>query len=763
MRSYFALPREERAQTRVPKTDFNLDDSSIMAALGRLFRGKCAFCEGRKEVQPYLFRPAYNASPQTQSGAAYDDEVGHLYYAWLSLAWENIFPICSDCRPYEEAYFPIIGERCPIPSDLQIDQYVQEGTGLWRDYPIRERARLLDPTDRRIYFHKHLEPSISGWLKETSAEGRDTIEYFNLNSGGIVDRRAAAYSDRLSAIFGRGHVDPRDPHYKSIFEFDSLEFGGSWQLLLRQITQYVTNRNGTIRAPSAREMPRFFANLTRDRSFDLDRVLNLLENDPNHQDDSRDHPIVIPSSIAPIVRPPRTKGVLQLESFAITNFKGIQHIDISLPPVMKNSPGRKWTALAPSLLILGENAAGKSSVLEALALALCERSERSLAGPSSDLILDPNQIGATSERPRQAHIQLEFDDGRAGLSIGSQGFVEDGDYLDFHNQMPRVFGYGAFRQYTSASGGRVRRKYSENLFRSDLLLPNPENWLLDLDDAVFNEVARALRIIISGEATYGFIERDFIARRCYLVSPIERSGQPSASARTPFGAVSSGFRSILAMACDIFRGLLQESGAQSFERLENAQAVVLIDEVEAHLHPRWKMRVMAGFREALPNVTFIATTHDPLCLRSMEDVEVCVVQRVLTDEEDYPTRVEKLEQTPFASTMTVEQLLTSDLFQLLSTDNADLDLALAKMADEKLNGPSLGLTEYERLVIETHERDVERALPIGSSMAHRMVQEAVADFLRHRASQSFQRRRELRDATKKRILQALGENFDETR
>lgn len=175
------------------------------------------------------------------------------------------------------------------------------------------------------------------------------------------------------------------------------------------------------------------------------------------------------------------------------------------------------------------------------------------------------------------------------------------------------------------------------------------------------------------------------------------------------------------------------------------------------------MRIMAGLREALPKVTFMATTHDPLCLRGMEDDEVRVLQHAPSEYGAYSSRVEVLERPPSASTMTVEQLLTSDLFQLLSTDSADLDLALAKMADEKAVGARSSLTEHERQAISAHERDVDAALPVGSSMAHRLVQDAVAEFLRNRSARSFEDRRALRAQTRARILEALGDGFDETR
>ena len=101
---------------------------------------------------------------------------------------------------------------------------------------------------------------------------------------------------------------------------------------------------------------------------------------------------------------------------------------------------------------------------------------------------------------------------------------------------------------------------------------------------------------------------------------------------TPIDALSEGYRSVFVMTVDIIRELLNYWD----EILNGAQAVVLIDELETHLHPRWKMQVMTSLRKVLPRVQFIVTTHDPLCLRGMDDGEVVVLQR---DENDHIHRL----------------------------------------------------------------------------------------------------------------------------
>lgn len=56
-------------------------------------------------------------------------------------------------------------------------------------------------------------------------------------------------------------------------------------------------------------------------------------------------------------------------------------------------------------------------------------------------------------------------------------------------------------------------------------------------------------------------------------------------------------------------------------------AVVLIDEIDLHVHPRWQRKIMAQFSHHFTNVQFVATTHSPLMTTSMRDVNVAVLRQ----------------------------------------------------------------------------------------------------------------------------------------
>ena len=62
------------------------------------------------------------------------------------------------------------------------------------------------------------------------------------------------------------------------------------------------------------------------------------------------------------------------------------------------------------------------------------------------------------------------------------------------------------------------------------------------------------------------------------------------------------------------------------------EGVVIIDEVDAHLHPTWQQRIGRWFCEHFPNVQFIVSTHSPLVCQSAENGSIYVLPRSGTDE-----------------------------------------------------------------------------------------------------------------------------------
>lgn len=83
-------------------------------------------------------------------------------------------------------------------------------------------------------------------------------------------------------------------------------------------------------------------------------------------------------------------------------------------------------------------------------------------------------------------------------------------------------------------------------------------------------------------------------------------------------ALSDGIRSVLAMIGDIAYRCVKLNPHLGIEAARETCGVVLIDEIEMHLHPRWQQMVLGQLQDAFPKVQFIVTTHSPQVLTSVD-------------------------------------------------------------------------------------------------------------------------------------------------
>lgn len=445
---------------------------------------------------------------------------------------------------------------------------------------------------------------------------------------------------------------------------------------------------------------------------------------------------------------------------------------------------------APCLLVLGENATGKSSILEAITLAgmsprLREQLRKEpLKLTPGKLTLNPEFLGAEDTAPREvATITLEFHGGNGTSSKIRTVEIrksEDDDGGVFKQspqangeQYPLIFAYGANRLF-----GRERRilptRHVDTLFDSTLHLSNPEAWLVRRKKDELDAVAAALRHIIQIDGEFSTIEiadDPSTGKPCAWINlkrprrPGERTDKSFRTVRQRLSYVSSGYQSVIALLCDIFERLLRETGVTVF-RARQVRAIILIDEIEAHLHPRWKLQIIDGLRRVFPCATFIMTSHDPLCVRGMRSGEVMMLNRHVREDHDIPETVERIDDFGFYERMTVEQLLTSDMFQLVNVDDPRAEQHYATVSELLTRQQALDegspdpqnpapLTPDEQSMLESFRSEVARGMPTGVSEVTNVVQRAVAEYLSIPRSDGTGRRRKAREKAEQQILEFL--------
>ena len=139
--------------------------------------------------------------------------------------------------------------------------------------------------------------------------------------------------------------------------------------------------------------------------------------------------------------------------------------------------------------------------------------------------------------------------------------------------------------------------------------------------------------------------------------------------KTPYGWVALqhlgyGYKSMITWIVDLASRLVDRYPDSPNPLAE--PAVVLIDEIDLHLHPRWQRSIMSYLSERFPNTQFIATAHSPLIVQAAGNANVAVLRRegdhVVIDNDLKAPRGWR-----------VDQILTSDLFGLESARPPQLD------------------------------------------------------------------------------------------
>jgi len=93
----------------------------------------------------------------------------------------------------------------------------------------------------------------------------------------------------------------------------------------------------------------------------------------------------------------------------------------------------------------------------------------------------------------------------------------------------------------------------------------------------------------------------------------------------PFEHLSDGQRTILGLFCDIARRTAILNPHLLGDAISETQGVVLIDELDLHLHPRWQRRIVEDLRTVFPNIQFICTTHSPFLIQSLRKSEELIM------------------------------------------------------------------------------------------------------------------------------------------
>jgi hypothetical protein len=607
-------------------------------ALMKVFRNKCGYCESNIGTTSHGEIDYFR--PFTDASNL-SGEGSPDHYGWLSADWDNIYLACPACARAKRSLFPVEGERAEVLTPLETVRQA-------------ERALLVDPCFDDPA--EHLRFGETGYVEALSSKGEVTIKVLNLN--------------RLELVQARLHV---------------------WRRTF--VTAEVPERSSEILLLVAAEQPYAAVARAAVRAFDLAKRAN--------------EPQVVRQIARQVPREIRSAEQIladdaeafrltarPLRRVEITNFRALRNLSINF--------GEPGSERAPWLMLLGENATGKSTVLQAIALALAGADEaRRFTRPARLL-----SVGTF-----EGSIMIWFWDQDAPVELRFRR--HGGQFEGTRRPSAIVLGYGALRYAERRQRGiqdhRLRFTTIAPLMQPIARVAYPGGWLLSLDAKRFETAARALQSILP------------VAAGSVMLRSGNRIYFDVGDHRATLGELSAGYQTVVGMCADIMRHLFSR-----WDTLASAAGIVLIDEIDAHLHPRWTMRIVRALREAFPQVQFIASTHNPLALRGLRNGEVALLRR------DAAGVVIADQNLPPLEGMQVDQLLTSRVFGLESTVDPETEALLNEYYHLRSLPPDpTRLARLEEIRGSVADREA-----LGRSETERLMLQVTNEFVRDTATRS---------------------------
>lgn len=312
------------------------------------------------------------------------------------------------------------------------------------------------------------------------------------------------------------------------------------------------------------------------------------------------------------------------------------------------------------LMLLGDNGVGKSTVLKLTALLLAgEQRATALLSSLNISFQDFLRHGA-----KEGYIKLQFTSEfpEQTLTLTPDGAA----FSDSAKQASAIIlnAYGASRLHPNARHPARSRQdtcFIDTLFDNFEPLSDVNDSIQTLDDQRLAYSTDSLSQLFGKRRKFKIIKADDRTGDVRFVI----DNKPFA-----FTQLSDGFKSMVTLYMDIANTAMN----LGFERAQDFNGIVIIDELGTHLHPRWRMNIVKSLRQLFPQTQFICSTHEPLCLRGLKDDEVRVLCRI-------KGKIRFVEDLPPVSGLTAEQLLTSAHFGLSSTIDPDVEAEFEEYYD----------------------------------------------------------------------------------
>lgn len=419
---------------------------------------------------------------------------------------------------------------------------------------------------------------------------------------------------------------------------------------------------------------------------------------------------------------------MYLSKIHIENFRGIKNADFDFDRSVN--------------IIIGDNGTGKTSVLEAIVVALGGflsgidgvntihfskdeiRRENQLTGKGSNNVAYKTPIRvdvclemAVKEQGKTKLRSFEFT--RQKKSIQSaRSTVEPRDICreaqrmaeDRHAVLP-VISYQSFSRVSNQKKDKWENPFSKDDYSRavgyvDCLeeAANEKmlaNWCKRMEQVAWQQEEKIPEYEIVKKTVSKFMRfmQEDERIRIYYDKRTEELVYTNEEEVLPIRLLSSGFRNLLGIVFDITYRMAVLNPDLLGNIVEMTPGIVLIDEIDLHLHPKWQWKVVDALKNTFPKVQFIVTTHSPIIIASCKEEKLFMLQL----EDVFLDKPSEIIPGKTVKGWMVDRVLQD----YMHTENRDPETAeklmhLSQLAKNKISGnmTDADQEEYVRLIEE---------------------------------------------------------------
>lgn len=401
---------------------------------------------------------------------------------------------------------------------------------------------------------------------------------------------------------------------------------------------------------------------------------------------------------------------MYVNEIALKNIRGFEDLKFNL--VRPDGSYAGWTVFT------GDNGSGKSSLLKAVAVALTGKDTARALQPSfhrwiREGVAEPEGRIELTIAPQKG--EDDFSGGGktthknfpATIVLKSKGKETITEVLDSEKTAKRGLwstdshgwfscGYGPFRRVFGASPTAARLMVGATterfvtMFEEAASLSEVDQWLRNLNhkklEGIRPESGKQLDLLLE-------ILRDDLMPNEITVDRVDSDGlwlKDRNGLQLAWSDMSDGYRAALALLADILRHLISAYGIEGLAERDSGGklrivkgGVVMIDEIDAHLHPEWQQKIGFWLKKHFPNIQFLVTTHSPIICQAADENGLFVLPEPGGDEKP--------------------RALTTEEYKRVIASRPDTILLTAAFGLQNTRSPRAveGRAEYSKLMAKT--------------------------------------------------------------